>query len=208
MRENTPPHLVTVGRLTPVKHQAMLLEVLARLPEYVTLTIVGEGPERSRLERMISRLGLSKRVSMPGEVQEIAPYLSGPAVFVLSSSYEGLPVSVLEAMAAGLPVVATAVGGVPEAVLDGRTGYVVPGNDVEGFTARVLRLLEDPSALRRFGDAGRTHYQANFTSGRFLAETSRVYRAMPGMAGDGSISGSPGVDFQGAVSRLKKSTRE
>ena len=178
--EERSPQLVTVGRLTPVKHQVMLLEVLALLPGDVTLTIIGEGPERTRLEGSITRLGLAGRVSMPGEVREIGPSLAGPAIFLLSSDYEGLPVSVLEALAAGLPVVATSVGGVAEAVEDGETGYVVARRDVGAFVSRVNHLLANPVTLRRLGDAGRRRYEARYTSRRFLAETIQVYRNLLG----------------------------
>lgn len=170
--------LMTVGRLTPVKNQAMLLRVLRRLPDTVTLFVVGEGVERSALESLARELDIEHRLVLAGEVTAIRASLTTSAIFLLSSHYEGLPVSILEAMSAGLPVVATAVGGVPEAVLDGETGFVTPRGDETAFADRIRRLLEDPEMAQRMGQAGRRHYLAHYTPERFHREVAAVYEAV------------------------------
>ncbi len=174
------PQLITVGRLTPVKNQVMLLRVMRRLADNVRLFIVGEGVERQRLEAAISELRLEDRVILAGEVIDTGVHLAASTVFVLSSDFEGLPVSILEAMSAALPVVATAVGGVPEAVVDGETGFVVPRRDEVAFAARVQELLEHPDRALAMGSAGKRRYTAQYTPERFLTDMRRVYLGILG----------------------------
>jgi glycosyltransferase involved in cell wall biosynthesis len=124
--------------------------------------IVGEGPDRPALEAEIERLGIGDRVRLLGERRDVPELLGAADVFVLSSRSEGLPVSVLEAMVAGLPVVASRVGGVGELVEDEETGLLVaPGNPDELSTA-LERVLGDRELRRRLGAAGRERVERHF----------------------------------------------
>jgi glycosyltransferase involved in cell wall biosynthesis len=124
--------------------------------------IVGEGPDRRELEQEIRRLGLTSQVQLAGERRDVPKLLARADFFVLSSASEGLPVSVLEAMAAGLPVVAARVGGVPEVVLDGRTGVLFRPRDPEELAAALERLVAQPALRRRLGSAGRARAEEWF----------------------------------------------
>jgi glycosyltransferase involved in cell wall biosynthesis len=162
-RDQEPPLVVSVGRLKAPKDHLTFVRGLAQLrPGSVDALVIGEGPDRPGLEAEILRLGIGDRVRLVGERRDVPELLAGADVFVLSSTSEGLPVSVLEAMAAGLPVVGSSVGGVPELVVDGETGLLVePGNPQE-LSAAIDRLLADPELRRRLGDAGRERAQLRF----------------------------------------------
>ncbi len=170
--------LVTVGRLTPVKNQAMMIKALACLPENLTLTVVGEGVEGARLERLCQELGVSERVRFLGKVTDLHQILASSDLFLLSSDFEGLPLSILEAMSAGLPVVATDVGGVSEAVAAGETGLLSPRRDSQRFAENIKSMLEDPGRAREMGQLGRERYHEAFTVARFVAEMERIYQKL------------------------------
>ena len=138
--------------------------------------IVGDGPERARLEAEIRRLGLEGAVVLAGDRDDVAAMLARADVFVLSSTSEGLPLSILEAMAAGLPVVASSVGGVPEAVEDGETGLLVPPRDPVRLAAALERLLVDPALRRRLGSNGRERVRQHFGLEAFQQAHVAVYR--------------------------------
>jgi glycosyltransferase involved in cell wall biosynthesis len=158
-----PRRIVTVGRLQRPKDFVTLVRALQALPAGVfELVVVGEGPDRRRVEQEIRGLGLSDRVHLYGERRDVRELLAGSDLFVLSSSSEGMPLSVLEAMAAGLPVVASRVGGVPELVVDGVTGILVAPGDEQELAAALRRLLDDPALRRRLGDAGRARAEERF----------------------------------------------
>ena len=177
--KNTPIKLLTIGRLTPVKNQSLLIRAMLQLPEEVTLTIVGEGTERSALIRLRAELELENRVALPGEVQDVLPFLTAAQIFVLSSKYEGLPISILEAMSAGLPIVSTDVGGISEAVLQDKTGLLVPRGDLSRLIVSLESLISDPDKRRRFGEAGRHHFETHYMLSRFTEQISHVYQHMP-----------------------------
>jgi glycosyltransferase involved in cell wall biosynthesis len=123
-------------------------------------------------------LALADRVRLLGERTDVAELLAEAQAFVLISDWEAFPLSILEAMRAGLPVVASDVGGVQEAVLDGRTGLLVPRGDMGGLRERLRRLLCDPGLRSRLGAAGRRRYQAHFTFEHMLHKTLDVYNAV------------------------------
>ena len=151
----TPVKAITVGRLVPWKRVDGLIEALREIPE-LGLVIVGDGPERPRLERIVQELGISDRVYFAGQRSktETSSLMAACDFFVLNSTYEGHPHAVLEAMALGLPVVATAVGGTPEVVRDGETGVLVPGR-YGALGASLSALARDPALRRRLGRAAR-----------------------------------------------------
>jgi glycosyltransferase involved in cell wall biosynthesis len=157
------PLVVAVGRLKAPKDFLTLVRALGRLrPDSFEAMIVGDGPDRARLEDEIESLGLAGHVRLAGERRDVPELLAGADVFALPSASEGMPVSVLEAMAAGLPVVASRVGGVPEQVADGETGLLVRPGDPHELAAALERLIGDRDLRRRLGAAGRARAEQAF----------------------------------------------
>jgi glycosyltransferase involved in cell wall biosynthesis len=156
------PRIIAVGRLKAPKDFLTLVRAAGMLPEGAETLIVGEGPDRPRLEQEIRALGVAERVRLLGERYDVPKLLADADVFVLSSASEGMPVSVLEAMAAGLPVVSSHVGGVPELVVDGETGILVRPGDASALAAALSSLIADPAERRRLGAAGRARAEERF----------------------------------------------
>lgn len=146
------PLVVQVGNFKPQKAPLDFVRVAARVarqaPE-ARFVMAGDGPLRGAAERLASRLGLGGRLLMPGWVEDVPALLDATTVAVLTSRHEGLPRAVVEALAAGVPAVATAVDGTPEVVHPGVNGFLAAPGDVEGLAAAVLRLLEDPALRER-----------------------------------------------------------
>jgi glycosyltransferase involved in cell wall biosynthesis len=150
------PVVITVACLKPQKAPLDLIEVVRRVVARVPaarFVIVGDGELRGPVERMIADGQLQAHVSLLGWRRDVPACLHAADLFLLTSRWEGLPRAVLEAMAAGLPVVATAVDGVTDVVRDGVNGYLVPVGEPEQTAARVIGLLDDPALRRRMGDA-------------------------------------------------------
>lgn len=174
--EVDPPKLVMVARFGPQKDHKGLFQALANLRHlHWSLDLVGEGEGREVVERWVQSAGLADRVRFLGARDDVAEILSQAQIFVLVSRWEGLPRSILEAMRAGLPVVASDAGGVREAVDHERTGLLVPRGDVDGLRAALQRLIEAPGLRGVMGVAGRTRYEERFTFDRMLQETLAVY---------------------------------
>jgi len=151
------PVLLSIGRLSPEKGHRYLLEAAGRLRSQglpFALALVGEGPMRPSLERQVGRLNLGRWVHLPGFRGDVPHLLAESNLLVLPSLTEGLPNVVLEAYAARVPVVASAVGGVPEAVREGETGYLVPPRDPAALADRLAACLRDPARARAMGEAG------------------------------------------------------
>jgi glycosyltransferase involved in cell wall biosynthesis len=147
---------VCVGGLRPQKNPALLLEAFLRGPASdprAQLLFVGRGVLRPELERQIGASGLQGRVHLLGLRSDIPEILNGADVFVLSSDYEGNPLSVMEAMAAGKPMICTAVGGVPELIEDGRDGLLVPRGDAKALSRAMGQMLEHPQIRTSMGEA-------------------------------------------------------
>lgn len=173
--------LGTVARLAPQKGLATLLRAFALLEEQlagafdVKLVLVGDGPLLSELQALAGQLGIAPRVIFTGMRRDIPELLHSFDIFVLPSLTEGLPLTVLEAMAAGLPVVASRVGGIPEAVLDGQTGFLVtPGQDA-ALAEKLGCLVQQPERRRRMGAAGRQRVLAEFTAQSMVRKTESLY---------------------------------
>ncbi|MFC3060263.1 glycosyltransferase [Paenirhodobacter populi] len=159
--------LIFVGRLAAVKGLPILVEAFARLRERhpdAHLSIVGDGPERKPAEARVAGLGIGDAVTFHGyqSSDEVSELLARSDVMVLPSFAEGVPVVLMEAMASGLPVVASRVAGVQELVDDGVSGYAVPPGDVDSLVARLDTLLADPDLCARMGAAGRAKVAAEF----------------------------------------------
>jgi glycosyltransferase involved in cell wall biosynthesis len=164
----------SLGRLDPVKGYDVLLRALARLPG-VRAVVLGEGGARAALEAAACDLGVADRVELPGWSDAPATALPGFDVFCLPSRSEGFPLSIVEAMLAALPVVATRVGSVAELVADGCTGLLVERDDVDGVVAALARLRDDPALRERFGDAGRRRALASYTVGHMARAYERLW---------------------------------
>jgi len=161
-------HLLFVGRLRIRKGLEVALEALATLREQgrpARLLIAGDGEHRAPLERRAAALGLgSDRVGFLGRASagQVRTLLAGAAALVVPSTYEGMPLVVLEAMAAGVPVVASRVSGIPEVVLDGETGWLVPPEDPAALASALAHVLGDAAERVRRGAAGRARCHAHF----------------------------------------------
>ncbi len=156
--------IVSVGRLAPPKDFLTLIRAAARLdPAHAELIVLGDGPERPVIEAEIARLGLTDRVTLAGEVDDVSRRLHDADVFVLSSKSEGLPISVLEAMAAGLPIVASNVGGLPELIEAGSNGTLVRPGDSKGLSRALAALVDDPALRLRQGGASRARVLKSFS---------------------------------------------
>lgn len=176
-----PATLLSIGRLRAPKDFTTLVRAVASCePGSIRLLIAGDGPERPRLVSEIARLGLDGAVELLGTRGDVHELLAAADVFVLSSESEGMPMSVLEAMAAGLPVVASAVGGVPEVVRDGETGALVPPRDPAALAEAIRLLVADPALRQRFGDAGRRRVEREFAVADFRRAHLELYRAALG----------------------------
>ena len=170
----------TVGRLAAVKNQAALLEALGELlPVHgnIRVAIVGDGPERPALVQQIRSRGLDRTAALLGNRDDVSDLLSMFDVFVLSSIGEGLCNTILEAMAVGLPVVATAVGGNPELVEDGVTGLLVPAADAGALARAVERYAIDEQLRRDHGTAGRRRVLQQFTLDRMVERYVALYES-------------------------------
>jgi glycosyltransferase involved in cell wall biosynthesis len=160
--EGEPPQILAVGRLAAPKDPVTLVRALAEVDAPFTARIVGDGPDRPAVEAEIRAAGLAGAIELAGERRDVPQLLAGADVFVLSTQSEGAPLSILEAMAAGLPVVAAAVGGVPELIEHGGTGLLVPPADPAALAAALERLLRDAGLRRALGAAGRARVRARF----------------------------------------------
>ena len=170
--------LGTVGRLDPVKDQMGLLDAYARLPERGAshrLVLVGDGPCRADLEARAAQPDLRGRVRILGERGDVPRLLAGFDVFVLPSIAEGISNTVLEAMASGLPLVATRTGGNPELVEDGVTGRLVPVGDRAVLAAALADYVADPHLRARHGKAGRQRATEEFSLERMAEGHRRLY---------------------------------
>jgi glycosyltransferase involved in cell wall biosynthesis len=168
------PVILTVARLHPQKGLEFLLDAARQVPDALFL-VAGEGPQRPALEQEARALGLGARVRFLGFRTDVPELLANCDLFVLPSLFEGLPISVLEAMAAGKPVVATSVGGTDEAVVDGDTGLLVPPGDAPALATAIRQLIHDGALAERLGAAGRARVAAHFTAQTMVEQVATVY---------------------------------
>jgi len=169
-----------VGRFAPPKNHALLIEAFARVrtsaPLY--LLLVGGGELENTVREQVAALGLESRVRFLGIRADVADILRASDAFVLSSRWEGNPMSVMEAMAAGLPVVSTAVGGVPELVRDGETGLLVPSEDTGALAQAIQALVDNPARRQAMGVAARQHAVASFDIRHTVRGYEQLYEAL------------------------------
>lgn len=170
----------SVGRLHTQKGYDVLIRAMANLPDAARAVLVGDGPERLRLEALAAELGIADRVTFTGWREDARTCLHSFDVFVLPSRFEAFPVTILEAMAVPLPVVATAVGSVAEAIEDDVTGILVPAEDVQALTSALERLSGDPDVRGRLAAAAQDRVRERFTAAAMAARYEALYDELMG----------------------------
>jgi glycosyltransferase involved in cell wall biosynthesis len=163
-----PGYFLYVGRLRIRKGVEVLLQAMAAIqerPARPRLLIAGSGEQEDSLRRKVAELGLASQVKFLGRcsAHKVRNLLSGALCLVVPSTYEGMPLVILEAMSEGVPVVASAVSGIPEVVLDGTTGWLVPAEDPERLAAALLAVQADPAGATVRGEAGRRRVREVYT---------------------------------------------
>ncbi|HET6777544.1 MAG TPA: glycosyltransferase, partial [Gemmatimonadales bacterium] len=171
----TPPRLIMVARFSAQKDHPTLLRALAGIDNPWELDLVGDGPLMGQMKALAAELGLESRVRFLGQRLDVEGLLAEAQVSVLATNWEGFPLSILESMRAGLPVVASAVGGIDEAIVDEETGYLVPRGDVLRLRHRITELLTTPLLRTRMGFSARTRYEQQFTLDVSVKKTLAVY---------------------------------
>jgi glycosyltransferase involved in cell wall biosynthesis len=179
----SPVRLAMIARFEPQKDHTTLFQALAGLMDQTWhVDLIGDGPLLPRARELVQQLGLGERVQFWGQRPDVAERLSRVQGALLISNWEGFPLSILEAMRAGLPVIASLVGGVAESVRDGETGFTVPPKDVAALRDRLRQLLADPDLRARMGQRGRSEYEHRFTLEHSVKRTLAVYQEVIGGA--------------------------
>ncbi|HKF97193.1 MAG TPA: glycosyltransferase, partial [Steroidobacteraceae bacterium] len=184
-----PPGAFVIGmvaRLVPLKNHAMALRALQHLEEDVHLVLIGAGPSRRELEDLSRELHLDRRVHFTGQLVEAENLHQFFDVSVLCSRSEGFPNVVIEALAAGCPVVATPVGGVPEVIVDHQTGLLVPVDQPEALAASVQELRRDATLRRRLSEAGAASARGRYHQTIVIAQLEALYQDLARESGERS----------------------
>ena len=175
-----------VGRLDPIKAHDLLIEAFAQALDggrrNLELRLIGDGPERDNLERLVADRGLGDRVRFLGMRRDIAAQLGELDLFVLASHREGRPISIMEAMACGVPVIASAVGSVPGLIEQDQTGLLVEPGDRAGLTAAIAGLADDPARRARLGAAARRFAVLHLSVDRMAEQYAAFYRDVARLA--------------------------
>lgn len=176
--EIEPPRLIMVARFNEQKDQATLLRAITQLKNTkLHLDLVGSGPSLEKCQALAKKLEVSDRVSFLGDRLDVADLLARSQIFVLSTHYEGLPISILEAMRSRLPVIATAVNGVPEEVEHNQTGFVVPHDNVEALASALNELISSSHKRKKMGNEGREKFLREFTQEVMLSSIKQLYQS-------------------------------
>jgi glycosyltransferase involved in cell wall biosynthesis len=171
-----PPKLIMVARFNEQKDQETLLKAIAQLNDAdFHLDLVGSGVSLEFCQQLAKSLGILNKVSFLGDRRDVPELLAKAQIFILSTHYEGLPISILEAMRAGLPVIATSVNGIPEEIENGKTGLLVPRQDVDALAEALSKLVQVPEVRQLMGNAAREKFLREFTIERMFMETRAVY---------------------------------
>ncbi|MCL1818294.1 MAG: glycosyltransferase, partial [Spirochaetaceae bacterium] len=174
-----PVRLVMVARFQKQKDHPTLLAALAEIKDAPwRLELIGDGPEMEKIQNRAEELGLAGRIEFSGQRRDIPERLKEADVFVLASQWEGFPRSILEAMRAGLPVIAADVGGCRESVMEGGTGHLVPKEDAGALREKLEELIYGEEKRQSMGKAGRARYEEEFTFEAMYAKTRAVYETV------------------------------
>jgi N-acetyl-alpha-D-glucosaminyl L-malate synthase BshA len=174
--------LLHVSNLRPVKRLEAVVDIFQRVRQHrrVKLLIAGDGPERSRTVQLAAEQGLTEHLEILGEQDDVRALLSSADVFLLPSAQESFGLAALEAMACELPVVASRVGGLPEVIDHGRTGFLFPPEDTAGMAAAVIALLDDPAHRAAIARAARASVVERFCDGAIVPQYEALYRRLLG----------------------------
>ncbi len=173
--------LIHVSNFRPIKRVSDLVTAFAQIADKVPnveLLLLGDGPTRPEVDRLIRKFELNNRVNCPGFKRDVYQYLRCADVFALSSELEGAPLSLLEAMSCGLPVVVTDVGGIPEIIKDGENGLLVPFGDIDALAEKLYAVLTDTSLAGELGRAARQSILENHTPEKILPQYEAVYKTV------------------------------
>jgi glycosyltransferase involved in cell wall biosynthesis len=173
------PLVLTPARLDPQKGHRILFEAIPQVPEAVFL-LAGEGPEREALEALAAEQEIAERIRFLGRREDVPQLLAACDVFALPSLYEGSSLAVLEAMAAGIPIVSSAIAGTDELIEDGRSGLLVAPGDAGGLAAALRRVIGDPALREALASRARERVEAGLTREQMAARVSGVYRELLG----------------------------
>jgi glycosyltransferase involved in cell wall biosynthesis len=171
----TSSRIAMVARFSVFNDHEVLVRAFAQVDSSARLLLIGDGPTRRDTERLVAELGIAERVEFTGDRDDVARLLSGVDIFVLASRNDHLPISILEAMRAGLPVIATRVGGIPELVAPGVTGFLVEPRSIEEMTRALSDLIANKPLRGSMGRAGRARYERLFSFRRMMERTRAVY---------------------------------
>lgn len=168
-----------VARFAPPKDYALMVRALSRLAPDTQMVFMGDGPDRLMAEQLARELGVQDRIQFKGTIADVRAAMSQVDVLALATKYEGFPLSVLEGMQVGLPVVASDVGGISEAVVHGETGFLFPRGDLNALVESLARFERDRELARSMGAKGRERYERLFTVDVMLQKIDDVYSALP-----------------------------
>jgi len=175
---NTPAKLIMIARFESQKDHFSLIKALGQLKHLSwTIDLIGEGGLQQDIMNLVKELNLSDRVNFLGRRWDIPELLSKADIFVLITFWEGFPRSIIEAMRGGLPVLATNVAGIPEAVIDGKTGFLVEPSDVSMIAQKLEYLIQNPDDRSRMSTTARLNYLSNFTFEKMAEKTLSIYKS-------------------------------
>lgn len=173
-----PPNMVMVARFEPQKDHETLIRALGKVADLEwSIDLLGDGPLRPAMESLAKDLGIAQRVHFRG-MQPSADFLPQSQLFLLITNWEGLPLSTLEGMRIGLPLVGSIVGGIPEQITDGESGFLIPRGDVETLANRLRELLTKPDMRIEMGQKGLERFQTDFQYERMLVNVESVYQQL------------------------------
>lgn len=175
----------TVARMAPQKGLSYLLEAVALIKKTdprkageIACVVAGDGPLQAELANQARRLGIENEIIFPGFVRDVPDFLACLDIFVIPSIAEGLSITTIEAMAAGLPVIASRVGGLPELVDEGVTGYLVEPRNPSVLAQAILQMMSEPEKARTMGENGRALACRNFSTETMIRNTCKVYESV------------------------------
>ena len=176
--DNDIPILTMVARVARPKNFICLLDALSTIDTKYILQVVGDGPELRKVQNHANSLGIFNKIDFMGSRNDVPEILSCSDIFILSSDWEGYPISILEAMRAGLPVIASNVGGISEAVIEGRNGYLVSRKDAGALSEAIRKLIGDAGRRRKMGAQSRQLFEKHCTTDIMLEKINVVYNSL------------------------------
>lgn len=172
------PVLTMVARLAPQKNFIGLIDALSSIKEPYLLQIVGDGPDLEKVKRHAKQLAIDKNISFMGSRSDVPEILAETDIFILSSDWEGYPISILEAMRAGLPIICTRVGGTPEAVINEKNGLLVSRGDTQALAFAISRLIINTQERQEFGRNSRALFEQQGTTEIMLKKIIETYNSI------------------------------